>query len=156
VSKTWPPENLQERPLTGIEGAQGAQGAQGARGPQGLPGTPGKPGFDSRYVSIAAGTYIQEGQLVAISSGRLIVNTASLNCIGVATHLAGENQMVQVQVAGIAKCIAGAATTSGSLAASTAGGKVINHSSGSSIGVILLAGGSDGAETSVIIRPEDA
>ena len=153
MSKTWPPETLQDRTVVAMEGAQGAQGA---RGPQGLPGTPGKPGFDSRYVSIAASTLIQEGQLVAIASGKLIVNTASLNCIGVATHIAGANQMVQVQVAGIAKCIAGAATTSGSLAASTAAGKVINHSSGSSIGVVLLAGGSDGAETTIIIRPEDA
>ena len=90
MSKTWPPENLQKRQIGTVEGAQGVQGP---RGPQGLPGAPGKPGFDSRYVSIQASTAIAKGQLVAVSSGQLIVNTTSTNCIGVATHGGGTGEI---------------------------------------------------------------
>ena len=154
MSKTWPPENLQERQIGTVEGAQGAQGA---RGPQGLPGTPGKPGFDSRYVSIQASTAIAKGQLVAVSSGQLIVNTTSTNCIGVATHGGGTGEMIQIQIGGLATCISGAATTSGSLAAQGAtAGRVYNHSSGSSVGVIVGSASGGGLDTIVMIRPEDA
>jgi len=154
VSKTWPPENLQKRQIGTVEGAQGAQGP---RGPQGLPGAPGKPGFDSRYVSIEASTAITKGQLVSVSSGLLIVNTTSTNCIGVATHSGGEGEMIQVQIGGLATCISYAATTSGSLAAqSSTAGRVANHSSGSSVGVIVGSANTGGIDTIVMIRPEDA
>ena len=71
------------------------------------------------------------------------VAAAGADAVGFATHNAATGETIAVDVLGTTTAIAGAALAAGARVQVGAGGKVVAHTTGVSMGVLLFAAGAD-------------
>ena len=144
---SWPPEPLIDE-LTALEQQRGPRGATGASAPAVV---------DTRFDTFVAGGTLTAKQGLGADNNGLQVGSTALEFAGVAAQDAISGQLVRFQYIGIATMVTGASVTAGNLASFGAtNGRVYNHSSGDSFGVIMETVINAGNDVKVLIRPGSA